>query len=591
MKPKLLLLTLPLLAGTSSAQLTAADFLLGDLFRISNNGPVGDSGPYATFPKLAYNSTQDEYLVTWYGTVDGGGFSAQQQVYARRIDAATGTPLGADFMVSFLDGLEEDSFGCRDAAVACSALDDRYLIVFAGYGVVGPNVQDREIWGQFVDGATGALQGSNFQISTMGAIPGAVGSDALDPDIVYNAQDEESFVTWYGLDGEPDSQTFDLEVYGQRLSGAGLEIGADDFQISQVTNPPVAGDDSIDACVEWSPEEDVYLVAWRIDNPNLIDPEVHVRRYDADGVALGGPVQISDGSLFTLNPALAYNPDQREFLVAWEGRVGSDVEIRVQRIDAATGAQLGADDLQISTVDVGPFDQGGRNASAAYCAQRGLYLVVIDGDPLVGFDYAEEIYGQWLEGASGSEVGEDDFLVTSVGPEGDENYMAILPDVAVRGDTAEVLVVCRAETLVAPLVLDESEIHGQRMLAPLPAQEVVRLGTPPNPNVLLPGQTNGPLLGTTWDPVVDHTSFLPNAQLDVLGLHVQPLELPSNIGTSLAAPAGNSIYLTAPAGVPFASPTPIQFNLIGLQLVAQAASIDGTQVQLTNALDLTLGTE
>ena len=50
----------------------------------------------------------------------------------------------------------------------------------------------------------------------------------------------------------------------------------------------------------------------------------------------------------------------------------------------------------------------------------------------------------------------------------------------------------------------------------VPAAEIVRLGVPPNPPALLPGVTSGPILGQTWDPVIDHTTFLPASILDVL---------------------------------------------------------------------------
>lgn len=66
--------------------------------------------------------------------------------------------------------------------------------------------------------------------------------------------------------------------------------------------------------------------------------------------------------------------------------------------------------------------------------------------------------------------------------------------------------------------------------------------------------------------------------------------MPSPLGTFLAVLAPNSIYMTAPAGMRFFSPIPANLNLVGLQMVAQVASIDATQVELTNALDIVIGT-
>ena len=38
--------------------------------------------------------------------------------------------------------------------------------------------------------------------------------------------------------------------------------------------------------------------------------------------------------------------------------------------------------------------------------------------------------------------------------------------------------------------------------------ETIRAGAPANPSALLPGQSNGPVLGMSWDPRIDHTSFM-----------------------------------------------------------------------------------
>ena len=54
------------------------------------------------------------------------------------------------------------------------------------------------------------------------------------------------------------------------------------------------------------------------------------------------------------------------------------------------------------------------------------------------------------------------------------------------------------------------------------ASDIVRLGTPPNPFALLPGTTSGPVIGATWDPVIDHTTFLPSSVTDLLAFSATP---------------------------------------------------------------------
>ncbi|MEM7309329.1 MAG: hypothetical protein AAF682_21780 [Planctomycetota bacterium] len=124
------------------------------------------------------------------------------------------------------------------------------------------------------------------------------------------------------------------------------------------------------------------------------------------------------------------------------------------------------------------------------------------------------------------------------------------------------------------------------------ASESSRVGSPPNPDALLPGQTSGPVIGSVWDPVVDHTSFLPSATLDLLGVSVNPLNvaLPP-FGTLLCDPTILITVQTSPAGVPFAVPLPLDCASVGVTFCAQGASLDAAgSLRFANALDITIGT-
>ncbi len=123
-----------------------------------------------------------------------------------------------------------------------------------------------------------------------------------------------------------------------------------------------------------------------------------------------------------------------------------------------------------------------------------------------------------------------------------------------------------------------------------PAAEVVRLGSPPNPAALLPGVSGPPVLGTTWDPIIDHTGFVPGATLDVLVVSGAAVNVPLAFGTLLCDVAGSPIFVTATPGASFSLPLPFQCPLVGASACSQGASASPTEIRLTNALDLTLGT-
>ena len=125
------------------------------------------------------------------------------------------------------------------------------------------------------------------------------------------------------------------------------------------------------------------------------------------------------------------------------------------------------------------------------------------------------------------------------------------------------------------------------------AVEASRVGSPPNPDVFLPGVTSPPVLGQTWDPVIDHTEFVPDAGSDFLILTPSPANLDLGLpGTLLCGSPVLAMLVPAIApGAPFPVSIPDDIHLAGLELCAQAgSSTDGVTFRLTNALDITIGT-
>jgi hypothetical protein len=118
------------------------------------------------------------------------------------------------------------------------------------------------------------------------------------------------------------------------------------------------------------------------------------------------------------------------------------------------------------------------------------------------------------------------------------------------------------------------------------ADEVVRLGSPPNPLALMPGLSSGPLIGSIWDPAIDHSSFFPGAIIDVLAVSSVALNAPSPFGTVLCNP---SVLLAGVAGAAFPIPVPANCSLAGIPICLQGASTDGVSIVVTNAIDAVVG--
>ncbi|QDU68541.1 hypothetical protein [Engelhardtia mirabilis] len=125
---------------------------------------------------------------------------------------------------------------------------------------------------------------------------------------------------------------------------------------------------------------------------------------------------------------------------------------------------------------------------------------------------------------------------------------------------------------------------------PVLALEEVRLGTPPNPNAFLAGQTSAPIVGAVWDPAIDHAVFATAATQDFALLALSPTNLPlAGLGTLLCDPTTVFQTLATAAGTPFQVPIPNDPVLPGLQLCTQGASLQPSGLILANALDVTLG--
>ncbi|MEM6700553.1 MAG: hypothetical protein AAF599_19265, partial [Bacteroidota bacterium] len=201
-------------------------------FQISVTGEAGETRLEAKNVALAYNSTNNEYLAVWIANnkpTDDVEHLAQYEVWGQRIDGDTGADIGEVFRISDMGPEDTDAYGANAPAVTYNSQDNEYLVVWYGDDNTGNAVRNEaEIWGQRIDGATGAEVGQNdFRISTMGPTGNPL-ADARFPALAYNSQDNEYMVVWDGGVFFDDK----LEIWGQRLAADGRELGANDFRIS-----------------------------------------------------------------------------------------------------------------------------------------------------------------------------------------------------------------------------------------------------------------------------------------------------------------------------------------------------------------------
>jgi hypothetical protein len=466
--------------GSASAYAPA-----GSDFRISNAGVDGESERISLGPDVAFNSTDDEYLVIW----NGDGLSSDQEFeISGQLVSTSGAELGADFRITNagIDGTTRG--GTQGPSLAYNSSDNEYLVVWQETG--SPSEYKREIFGQRLDADGGRLGGA-FRISTTGA-DGDAERASNSPVVAYNSASNEYLVAWHG-DGLATDDEY--EIFGQRIAGDGTEIGQD-FRISDEGPDGNATRRAVWPALDYNPATDTYLAVWEGDGLGA-DGEIEIsgQLLDTEGAELGSDFRIShtgrdgdttrDGFL----PSVAANASSGEYLVTWHGD-GLDwdnhFEIFGQRI-SPSGGELGSD-LRISATERDALNRRetlyGR---VAYSSVHDEYLAVWVSN---GFEdeagaTGVEILGQRLS-AGGVEI-DSDFAISDVGDGGDGMGG---PGVAFGPSADQYLVTWHGNELPAP---EEVEVFGHLLEAsptlppPDPPDPGPEPPDPPGPNPPDPG--------------------------------------------------------------------------------------------------------
>lgn len=459
----------------------------GNDVRISAAGGVGDASYGAFFASAAVNPDAGEVLVCWEGEDDVELAPQEREIFCQRLDAASGAEIGGDFRVSDMGGLGNDVYDARDPFVVYNGVDELYLVIWSGSDDAPPLVAgELEIFGQLLAGTDAAEVGANdFRVSDMGP-DGDAGNRAIYGVAAYNTTDGEYLVCWEGVDGAP--ATSESEIYCQRLDGTtGAELGLNDRRVSDMGPDGSFSYAAQEPALAWASGPNEYLVVWwgDDDTPPLVENEEEIfaqRLAGATGAEAGAnDFRVSDmgpnGSTLydAAHPTIDYTPNANEYLVCWQGDddtgvlVDEEDEIFCQRLAAAGGAEVGANDFRVSAM--GPDGDSTYDAtrpSVAYSAAADRYWVAWYADDDVGgvVDGELELFGQGLEGSSGAEVGADDFRLSDAGPDGDIFFHALSPVVvATPAGSGAFLVAWHGTDDVGGVTPSEHEVYVQRLRA------------------------------------------------------------------------------------------------------------------------------
>ena len=496
---------------------------------------------FLTRPDVAYDVTNDKYMVVWEEQNLLTGVSR----LAIRWVSSSGSPSGGG---AFSDG----SAQIRRPAIANLNETDTYLVVCERDYVNGdPN----DLFMFEFDAAAEATITAFTVLSTPG--------DQRDPDLSGDPVlgFDDAFVVWHesglGIAGAL------VEVGG--VGGPSPVVVGSPFSISSGTS------DSAPATCKGMGSPGQTLVTWqRPGNGN----HIYGRLYNYQGAALSSEVALTTAAGVTnLSPDV--DGDGSQFMLVYESGPNGARSINCVRVDwDGVDLNVSAEDVVSDTGNLilpGIGYAGGAYVVAWTNFSGGATMQVksvfpdcttcektktIDGAPGFG-RHVVKVATTY----SASLAGTASFLTW-------ERQDFSLPDnnASIRGHLFDAISSGAA-----------SQALRNSISAPNPAAMV------------LPG--GQPILGQLYLPSIDHSTFMPDAVFDALIVRLGPLDVPVGaLGTLLVNVTTPGTTFVTAAGQPFLIFLPLDCSLIGATLYGQGLSDNGLQLKLTDAIDFTLGT-
>jgi hypothetical protein len=338
-----------------SQRLNAATLApIGGHVRLSFMGPAGSTNYSAYWPKVTYNSVNNQYLVVWSGDHHTGGLVAGElEVFGQRIEGGTGNMIGGKFRISFMGPNGNPDYDAYWPDVTYNSDRNEYLVVWSGDHHTGGLVNEEfEIFGQRLNGTNGVAIGTNFPISGMGPT-GDPNYDAYTPAVAYSSASQRYLVVWSGDHSSGGFVDDEFEIYANLLAVS--DDGVTSYGPRRLSTMGGIGNPNFDAdnpAVSYNSATNSFLVVWSGDEvfQNFREREIFGVEVDAYGMKIGDQVRLSDvppvndpsrGAFF---PAVAANSANQEFLVVWQADPfaleDNDYEIFGQRVAVSAGHQV-----------------------------------------------------------------------------------------------------------------------------------------------------------------------------------------------------------------------------------------------------------
>jgi hypothetical protein len=200
---------------------------------------------------------------------------------------------------------------------------------------------------------------------------------AADVAVAYATRARRYLAVWQRT-GESHSQ----ELFARVVTGSGVGVGAE-RQVTFAGGPRMSGALAGDPALAYNPRSRQFLVVWRDRSATNFDVAIYAQRLTIDGTPVGGPVMVPRGPWPSLGqPAVAADPVTGNYLVAWTGGRSTAYEnqrVFAQRLTFDAGL-LGRGTQVSPRREIAFLSPGG----VAFDPRRRSFVVVWRGLPVPG---------------------------------------------------------------------------------------------------------------------------------------------------------------------------------------------------------------
>ena len=250
------------------------------------------------FPAVTVDGQSGDYLIAWWKSFPTpGDFGTTEAISAARL-----TSNGAISSTAVVT-VESSATGGRlfRPAIAYNSAVNEALVLFVGLR----------------DQASVFASRLDWRATPFGPIFGLNNSTLTDvsqrPTVAYNPRLDEFLVVWSGYYRDTVAPG---QIFGQRLSGACIQLGPDDFRISDA--PMSLSESASRPSLTHDPQADEYLVAWD-DTRAPSGQGIMGQRLTSSGLHIGpNDFLLTSKQSWASGSRLAYNSRNREFVVVFE---------------------------------------------------------------------------------------------------------------------------------------------------------------------------------------------------------------------------------------------------------------------------------